>query len=149
METSKIVLIAILIAVTIVPIVLYQFKENKKNQKAWKRIQEITSDDGASIEFIDKWTNTALAIDETNNVLYYSHLSKIADISERIELKNIKNCVIDKQKNYERESICLLLHFKEHSVSLPFYDSDNDGFVLSGQLQLAEKWKKIISSKIA
>lgn len=149
MEFSKIFLFAIFLAITIIPVALYQIKENSKNQKAWKRLKESTSKDGATISAIDKWSFTALAIDETKGLLYYSHFSKIADLSEKIDLKNLKNCVIDKQKNYDRESINLVLSSKENTISLPFYDSNNDGFVLSGQLQLAEKWKKIINSHIS
>src|SRR5690606_16013069 len=97
-----------------------------------------------------------IGLDETNNRLFYWHLDGLKPQEVVVDLGAVKQSAVDnvfRDVNGNRiiDAIGLRLSQsggKSPNLYLPFYTKEGS-MMLSGELQLAEKWNAIVLSKIA
>lgn len=148
------------LAVMIVPIFLIQFSNNRKKTKKLNSLKDKAKTLGVDINSQESWNEQFIGIDTMNGKLVV--FNNIEDISSSrfIDLKDFKNCSLNIERRREKskkeessiiERINLILQPTNLNTSeskINFYDSSIN-MSIHNELELAEKWKKIISKVIA
>lgn len=156
MDTSIIVMTAIIIAVLLIPVVLSFSKSKGKKAQLTKTLNEIAGEHKTSISTFDNSRGMAFGLTENNsNFVFYK---KDEDNSEQkffISLRDVKSCELIKTSSSSGSGGVgkLSLRFisrdkSQPDVSVGFYDS-SEHFQIVDELELAEKWKQKIESAIA
>ncbi len=151
MDTSKIVIFIVFLAVCVLPIIYISRKGKKKEKQTESSFQKMVSMNAVNVKTIDRWHNTIIGIDEKNAMLFFVRNGNEEEISKAIELKDINKCIVNniaKAGNSSSQIMELILTGDKGETTLEFYNSEVDGFTLTGQLQIIGKWHKIISGII-
>lgn len=139
----------ILIAAIVLPIVLLNYKNNKKNAVIRKEYSEMTK--SANIANQERWNGHLIAIDKIDKKCYFIHQEDIACETQIIDLTEYSSCRVitssslgSVSTSVEMVELVFTPKTKEkENINLVFYNADTDGFTLNGELQSAERWKKI------
>lgn len=160
MDTEIILIAAILVAICAFPFAYIIIKGNKATTDMVKKLQEIAGKDGYRITDSDYTGKIAIGVDDNAGILFFYKKEGGFGTHERIDLKKIKNCRLQKewaatgngaieQTNLER--LLLQLTLKNSSpkgVSLVFHDSNKD-WQMNGELRIAEKWSNLINNRVS
>ena len=139
----------ILIAAIVVPIALLNYKKGKKNAIIKAQFAEMTK--SAIIANQEFWNGYLIAIDEVDKKCFYIHQEDTTCKSQTIDLTQFSSCRVVSSSSMgasstSTEIIELVFSPKStdaESMALQFFNADTDGFTLNGELQTAERWKKI------
>lgn len=151
METSNFIALSVFLALCFIPVAFVQFKRKAKANKMKQRIKNLAAHSSAQILEWDIWDTCSIAIDESKKYLFFSDIETENDVALTIKFSDIKKCVVfngNKASSANASIMSLIITTKDEDIELEFYNSSKDGFVLSGQLQLIEKWNKIIRANI-
>ena len=108
----------------------------------------------------DIWGNAAVGIDKTANIVFFTKKIKETEVAQQISLAEIQKCrvinitKIDSSQNDNFKMIHKLqLSFANRDKAktetiLEFYNADEDGLNLTEEVQLVEKWCRIINDRI-
>lgn len=150
---------AILIATCILPFALLSRSIKKKKKELLKSVAAIATQFNSTIKKCDFGGQFAIALDESTNFVFFAKRAKDEIISQHVNLKEIKDCkpvntiITTKVNNgYDKEIDRLELQFlsntkKNSDTLLELYNSDQN-VLLSGELQIMEKWSKIINEQL-
>jgi len=156
------IIAVIFAAVLITPFVFFRDgKRNKLKNKLLDSISKMAEREGCKISKFDFLNDAVIAISNDANKLFYicGRQSNIESLV--VGLDNIISAdifiasrTVDVNGNGHKviEKVAIVLEgksAKSTNVRLSFYDDQTDGFSLSGELQLAEKWNAIINESIA
>lgn len=143
-------------ALFVIPIYYIQHKQKSNANKAKQPFMEAASRHGLQLGQHDFWNEQyGIGLDETNNRLFFWHLDGQKTQAEVIDLDTVKQCSLenlhrDVNGNRIIDTIGLRLSVsggKASNLYLPFYDKEGS-MMLSGELQLAEKWQGIIKQRL-
>jgi hypothetical protein len=108
----------------------------------------------------DTWNNTAVGIDYNTGIVFFFKNVNNTRMSLQVNLSTIKKCRVikvaktinDGQDNFLGVAK-LALGFEHKDTSkadalLEFYNADSAEAGLTGELQLVEKWRRLIDNKI-
>ncbi len=139
----------ILLAAIVLPIALLNHKKGKKNAIIKAQFTEMTK--SATIANHEFWNGYLIAIDEIEKKCFYIHQEDASCKSQIIDLTQFSSCRVVSSSTLgisssTTEMIALVFTPKAtnaESKTLQFFNADTDGFTLNGELQTAERWKKI------
>lgn len=137
-------------------------RSKKKKEKLFlqplKRLAEMKN---SKISDYDIWNNSIIGIDETSHFIFSVRKNNDSETSLCIDLSEIFRCRLNevsrttgpKEGNIKAfDKIELIFVNKDKNKAdtiLEIYNADTDRLNLSGELQIAEKWHKIINESIA
>ncbi|WP_040574655.1 hypothetical protein [Pontibacter sp. BAB1700] len=157
MDLEAIVLGILATAVFLVPIFFIQRKQKGEANKAKKAFLAAASAQGLNIGQHDFWNERyGIGMDEAQGQIFYWH-NEEADLQESIiDLSSVRKTSIDnmhRDVNGNRIIDMIVLRVALHGpkapeLYLPFYNREGS-MMLSGELQLAEKWSNIIQQNMA
>ncbi len=162
MNLENILLNTILVVLCIIPFILMgRFQQRRKNQLL-KSLEALASEQNAHITQKEFCGNIVIGLDENKNLLFFfkqnnADNSQIA--KQVIDLSKVSNCrIINTSKSVKTKEgnnttiEKLELDFSytadnEPNTILEFYDKE-EKWQLSGEVQLIEKWEKLLKPRI-
>lgn len=148
----------VLILLCIIPFLIMKNSTNKVKQKYSKLLNELAQKSNTKISDYDNWLNTAIGINEPKDELFFVKQTKEKRDEQRIKINQItKTKIVKLTKTFDNnekkmviiEQINLVIYDKNKSeTTLVFYSDKTDSLSHSFELQLAEKWSKMINDLI-
>lgn len=148
------------LAVMIVPIFLIQFSNKRKKTKKLNSLKDKAKSLGVAINRQESWNEQFIGIDTMNcKLVVFNNIEDISS-SKYFDLKDFKSCSLNIERRggkskKEEGSIIERINLILQSTSLNnpdskinFYDSAIN-MSIHNELELAEKWEKIICEVIA
>ena len=141
----------ILVAAVVVPMILINHKKNQKNAVIKKQFAEITK--SAIIANQEQWNGHLIALDKIEKKCFFIYQDENSCKSQTIDLTQYASCRVvtggslgSTSTSVEMVELVFTPQIKDaENISLTFFDSEKDGFTLNGELQTAERWKKLCS----
>ncbi|MCF8371941.1 MAG: hypothetical protein K9H64_09980 [Bacteroidales bacterium] len=159
MDSNMILIWSIIILTTILLVVFIQNNNKKKLKKTISVLQDFAKELNSMISNYDHWDKTLIGIDNKGvNKLFFIRTTRDKEFREVINLAEVKDCRLAKtERNVHYNSnnvsaidrIVLVFSFidtHKPDIALEFYNSDYDQLILTGELQLAQKWSGIVQS---
>ncbi len=157
MDLQAIIIGLVAVALCVLPILYLQIKRKQEKDVLLNSFLLIAAKQQVSVSDYALWDPFfAIAIDQQHKRLLY--LSDITDPLRmvQVDLKTVATCIVEKVSsqvngNLIIESIALHLRHRDgakpRESTLLFYQKEMS-LNLSGELQLAEKWKRIIDANL-
>lgn len=155
LETLEIALV--LVAICIVPFIIMGTNKKKRDKQLLQLLLDSASKENCKITQSELLNDVAIGLDETNNKLFFFKKIESIEIAQHVSLLEMKSCGIlnsnrlmdsKKKKDVIIEKIGLsftpLDKNKAHEI-FEFFNSE-ETMLLSGELQLAQKWAKIVNN---
>ncbi len=159
MDSGTLIIGAIVIAICILPFILIGNSIKKRKNKLLHSLSGLAAQKESKITQYDLGSDLVIGLDENTDFLFFFKRLKEKEISEQVYLKDMQNCrfintsrtVRNKNESYQvtdKLELCISPKAKNRpDIILEFYNSD-ENLQLGGELQLAEKWAKIVNDKI-
>ncbi len=108
----------------------------------------------------DIWYNTIIGADQDFRQLFFSKKVGEQELDQQILLAEVKNCQINQtsrtlsspegdQKITEKLELVFSFKNKDKADAvLVFYDAGTDSLTLAGELQLIQKWNKLVNDTL-
>ena len=150
----------IIILICIIPFVIMRIKRRKREKQLLKEFFTAAERNNCKISQHESWNNSLIGIDETANVIFFTKKLKENDISLQINIDEIQKCrVINSNRTVsnangnfkvvDKLELAFSFHDKiKGEIIIEFYNADYDSLIFSDELQLVEKWCKIINDAI-
>lgn len=158
MDLGATITVTLFILLFVVPFIIIKRRSSKNDKQFQEALFKLAHDANRKIAHFDRWRNSAIGIDEQNEFIFFIREIKSDRTTKVVQLEKIARCRLVNtnrtagEKNVriiDRLELALSSHQKnEPELILEFYNSDYDSLVLSGELQLAEKWVKIINESL-
>ncbi len=153
MNTTYIIGLILVLAI-VIPIVLLNHGKMKKNTIIRKKFEALTSNSIVAKQ--ESWNSSIIGIDDINKICFFVRCEGEHCIEKAVDLTKYSSCRVVTSSSLGTTSNAIDLvelvftpnQKDEESQSLLFFNSDTDGFTLNGELQSAERWKKICSNLI-
>ena len=158
MSLLNILTILLLIAACILPFIIINMRRKKSEQKFLQVLLSHASESNNTISQYDLSNQQAIGIADISNTLFFLKRRNNHDVIKQIELAQIERCYINKTSrssidgNYsatERLELRFTRADKNSSEEVfELYNLEHDSLSMAGQLELAEKWHSIVSSRL-
>ncbi len=142
-------------------IVYIRVRNQNREKRALSDLKSLARENNCTISSYDHWDRTLIGIDgnETNKVIFIrttplKEIRSVTDLSGAIDCRMVKSERTIKQDKetvtvIDRIEVVISFHSKKEDLSLEFYNNDYDKLVLTGELQLAQKWTSMIKGRIS
>lgn len=160
MDFKTIIIWVIILGVTIVPFILIAVRKNLKEKKILMELKNFAEQNNSELSVHEQKENILIGLDKSSKKLFFIKRNKENGPEKAIDLSEFKSCkVINTTRTVgegaTRQSVIdkidIVLYYCDKNKSfeqLEFYNNKYDRLVLSGEVQLAEKWSEIINSAI-
>ena len=154
----------ITIAIILFCILLFALQSRKKKQKETQLLQplfELAQENNCKISKYERLNNSFIGIDEVTNFVFEVSNANSIESSQQIDLRGILKCrVIEASRTVSTKGGSLKVIDKielalvnpdknKPDTKIEFYNAEYDRLTLTGEIQLSEKWCKILNDKIA
>lgn len=149
----------LVVLISIVPIVLSNRAKRNREKRLQNEIAAMAKSHGCNLTHLDVLKDYAVGADESKNFLFfYRHLNG-NETKLAVNLVDIQSCrVVNSSRTIggrdsqyvitDKVALCLTPAVKSNpEIQLEFYNAD-DSTQLVGELDLVEKWAKIINSQL-
>lgn len=160
MELNTLIAGLIALAICLLPFVLVSRNRKIKERQLIQALQTIASQNHGQVDEYDTWGNTAIGFDKkANAIIFYKHI-KDEVISHYVSLAEVQECQVmnthkvlqEKESAYEviykLELVFTLEDLNQPPITLEFYNKDHDSSTPSGEIEIVEKWFKIVQQKV-
>jgi|SRR5690625_46031 len=155
MDTGNILIMAILLFVVAIPFIIFNISRKKKKKEMLNQLAELAKSKNTEIGEYEISGSMAIGFDTSSAYLFFYKSVENANQNETINLKEISSTKIsiNRRKTADGsqsviDGVELILNSKNSTSSiLEFFNAEKEG-LLTGQLELIEKWDKLIKSKI-
>lgn len=149
MDTSTLIISAILLVATFLPIIFLITQTSRKEKKIRKSIQKLCDLNKITLSELDLNGNLILGIDQTQKKLVCSSRNELSEKFEIIDLSNQIECKIKTLRTQGKhlEWVGLELVNTTSKKDIVFYQEDEDDAPIVDPhkcLKEAEKWQNII-----
>lgn len=155
MDTSSILWGTVTLTVCLVPLLLLGKQIKKASRKLLIPILEEAKNNNGVISVHEMISDVCFALDEKQNTLYYYRNTKEIEELESFNLNEIENSkieIIRKSENRKSNAaivkVFLELHFKTSAIKKLVIFDLQESTQLIPEVLFAEKWNRIINSKI-
>jgi hypothetical protein len=161
MNLSIALITIVTIAAFVTPLVLITRSRKAKEKRFLQILIEMARKTNSAISDHEYFNNTAIGIDKEAHRLFFMRKTTAGDNNQEIDLKEVLRCrmvntsntVSHKESTYTViEKIQLAFTYRDKNkpeTTMEFYNNDHDSLTISGELQIAEKWARIINADIA
>lgn len=155
METSVIITTVIFLAIFIIPFYIISRKRSKKTELLEKKFKILGESQKLHISEQDIWGNRGFGIDRGSKCVLYARGKEFAEKMEIIDLQKIRRSEINKiSRSVDNMNIIdridLRIIYKDATLPhllLEFYNV-LENRQIDEEIQLAEKWVKIINKNL-
>jgi hypothetical protein len=145
-----------IVIVCAIPFIINR-RKNKKAEAAFANaLFQFAAKHGHKIESHELLPSIAIGISETHTLFFIKQHNAADDQQLVIDTMQLNGCRIVKSTHGGIDGTSTISKVElvfdsgrnTPNVRLVFYDLENDGFVLNGQLQMAEKWLENVNAVI-
>lgn len=142
-------------------LILYRWLRIKtRNNRKVEPLKAFVLENNAQLSDMDSWDRSLIGIDRKGpGTLFFIRKMPEGEVREKIDLGEVSGCWMSKKDrtvSYKKESVAVIdrievilsFHDRRPQVVLEFYNEQYDSIVLSGELQLAQKWAEVISKLV-
>jgi hypothetical protein len=159
-DLATIIIVTIALALFILPITYYEIFVKRKTKKFTAYFHELASTNSIKLSQFDVWRDSyAIGIDNETKHLFYLKQKNGQDDYMLIDLSKVKRCRIsikdDRLKTpdgIQNVIVQVELHIEFHSTEKPnltvSFFTKKDGYSVSEEVSLAEKWSRTINNKL-
>ena len=159
MDIGTAIIGAISIAIFASPFAITGLGRKKKEKKLMQALSNLAKQHNGTIHQHDFSGEFVIGIDETANYIYFFKNMKDKEVAHAINLASIQNCKVinksstinNKGHNYKVTELLELslaaLDKSKPDILLEFYNAD-ENYQINDELQLIEKWSKIINDRL-
>jgi hypothetical protein len=159
-DTGTILTAVFFLLLCTVPFILLNLSHRKRVKQNLLLLNREAGKNNLKVSRFNTWGSTAIGMDETANVVFFTKKTPEGDAALQVTLDEVERCRIANIKRTESdgdhhysltEKLELILETRDKrkkEAALPFFDIQCDGGMLTGELQMAEKWCIIINDKI-
>lgn len=160
MDLKSILLYAVIISILVAMVLLLRRNKEKKRKLKLKSLNDLANAHNCAVTQYEFCGNISIGIDEASDFLFFIK-SRYDEVSSfHINLSEIQKCrIINTSRSVNNNnSIYVVIDRLElafeptdkskQQILLEFYNSAHDNLSLSGELQLIEKWSKIIDNRL-
>ncbi len=160
MDLGTILITLVFIAIVTVPFVLTGYSKKRKKDSLFRRLTEMAENEECTITQHEFCADFIIGLDRMADRLFFYKKSENLEIAKSINLQEFKSCRLinsnrtlgEKKSSYnviDKLQLCFYPHDKNKSeVSVEVYNDEYDSLTLSGELQLAEKWEKLLNERL-
>lgn len=160
MDSGTITIGVVSIVACILPFIFINRSKKKAEQKRLRALIDLAAQHNGAISRHEFCGEIAIGLDEINNYLFFVSKVKGREAAQFIDLAGIKSCRVENAsrnvnskdgayKVIDKLSLVFTPADKDKSnVSLEFYDADAS-MQLVGELQLIERWEKLVNDRLA
>lgn len=156
LDTGTIATAVFFLLLCTIPFILMNISHRKKVNRYRQLLNREARASKLSITRFNTWGNTAIGMDEKAAVVFFLKKTPDGPLSMQVPLAEIAQCRISNFKRSEMdgshhytitEKLDLVLDSKsKKEIPLCFFDIQYDGGMLTGELQMAEKWRDHINA---
>ncbi len=151
MGSGLFIIDAIVIAIIILPFVLFIYGSNKKQRQLKKALKAEATKQNCTLTRIDAQSNFAIGLDTKTNILFFHKTISGVVQSQSVDLNTIEVCDVNKATRRVKDGTKtnevidkVLLTFSPSAgqprIDLEFFNSLTETG-LSGELDMARKWQ--------
>ena len=153
METSSTLIGLIIIVLFMGPIVYLILKSSAAEKKLKKSLQNLSSQNGISIDAVEIIGNTLIGIDKSIHKLVFSYKSKLEGTFKAVDLNTVRECTVTtfKERKQHVNRVALQLKSATSTDEIVFYEENDDSSSATDAevcLNRANYWKKMIKQQI-
>lgn len=160
MDLGTIIITLVFIAIVTVPFVLTGYSKKRKNNSLFRRLTEMAENENGTITQHEFCSNFVIGLDGNANHLFFYKKAEDLEFAKSINLRDYKSCKTynsnrtvgeKKAKYYVIDKLELSFYPAEKGtpeISIELYNDAYDSLTLSGELQLAEKWEKLLNERL-
>lgn len=160
-DTGTILTAVFFLLLCTVPFILLNISHRKRVKQNLQRLNREAAKYTLNVSTFNTWGNTSIGMDEAANVVFFTKKTADGDTALKVALAEAENCRVANIKRTESdgdhhyslteklELVFETRYKKKTETALSFFDIQHDGGMLTGELQMAEKWCNIINNKIA
>ena len=160
MELGTAIIALVILFACIMPFIVISRSNKKRDNQFLQVLSDQSKAFHLSISQYDIWNNAAIGTDASFNMIFFNKKSGDLNIHQQITLVEVEKCwVVNTNRTIGNPSgdqkvidkLELAFNYRETGkpdTILVFYDANSDSLVMSGEIQLADKWCKIANDKI-
>ena len=158
MDSERIIPGSIIVLIVMIPIVLLKIKASLKKRKVKDLLFKLAQDHNTSIINYEHWNNSAIGLSRNGTEIFLVSNDKKEEKKQVIVLSYFNKCnlvndnagSVFNEGNFKvTNAIDLELNGKGNSPErINFYHVQRDGDLLTDELELAEKWCRLINDCI-
>jgi hypothetical protein len=161
MDIGTTITILVVILICIIPFAVMSFNNSKRKKRLLQSLNKLAAQHNSKINEHDFWSNSIIGLSDNGNYVFAIRNIKGNMVTYNANLLEMQKCrVLNSSrtvKNNGSDFVItdkLALAFSNRSkdkadIVLDFYNTDYDSLTLTEELQLTEKWCKILNNKIA
>lgn len=151
----------IIILICVIPFVLMSASRRKKEKRLILSLNELALQQGRKVSLQELWNENIIGLDESETMVFSIRKAKVDIVTQAINLADVQRCRLVKnsrtvKNNDSNFSVTEKLELafdrnekgKEDSI-IEFYNIEFDSSTLMGELQIIEKWNKLLNEKIS
>ena len=158
MDSERIILGSIIVLIVMIPIAVLKIKASLKKRKVKDLLFKLAQDHNTSIINYDHWNNSAIGLSRNGAQIFLASNGKEEEKKRVIALSFFNNCKLVNDNtgaafnegNYKvTNAVDLELTGKNNPIErINFYHIQKDGDLLTEELEVAEKWCRLINECI-
>lgn len=160
MELGTIIITICVIIACVIPFVLISRSNKKKAAAVLQKLSRLADASHTEILHHDIWYNTIIGADEGPSRLFFSKKTGELELDQQVQLAEVKSCHINQvsrtlsspegdHKITEKLELVFSFRDKEKMDTVfAFYDVGTDSLALAGELQLINKWSKLVNDRL-
>jgi hypothetical protein len=161
MKLSTILILAAIIAISVILYLVVSMRSKNKEKKKLQVLNDYASKHNCTITKNEIYGNISIGIDEKSNFLFFIKSNDETRELKHVNLSEIRNCKVvhtgrtvqfnnSSTKVIDRLDLCFNpVNKNKEQIQLGFYNVELDGSILNGELQLVEKWSDILNNKLS
>lgn len=147
----------VIIGICVIPFVFISANSRKRKERLLQGLFGYAEKNNSKISQYDLWNTSTIGMDDTALRIFFTRKVKDTETRQMIHLAEVQKCrVINSGRSVNTasgtnkviEKLELAFTFRDKSkpeTVLEFYNTDSDSLTLTGELQLTEKWNKIVN----
>jgi len=160
MDLGTIIITLVFIAIVTVPFILTGYSKKRKKKNLFSRLTEMAKTEDCTITEFEFCSDFVIGLDEMANHLFFYKKAENREIAKSINLREYKSCKVfnanrsvgdKKEKLYVVDKLELSFYPVDKGkpeISIEFYNDEYDSLTLTGELQLIEKWEKLLNERM-
>ena len=155
MDSGTLIVAAVFIAICIVPFLLTGRKYKKHKRELIKALNQLAVQSNCTITIQDTKGNFGIAMDENSGRVFFARYTGENLVARDVDLAGYIRCKMNiavriadgGEKVTERiELVLSSVQLSTPQVVFDLYNVEHDSLTLSGELQVAEKWERLIGN---
>lgn len=161
MKSGTIIMIVMVVLIFVVPSIWMYLSRINSEKQFKKKLFNFAESNNCTISELDFWKKSAIGIDKNLRKLFYIRITNSEEYKKKIDLTEIQKCRVlnasrsmnNKNGNFTAiDKLELIFTYRDKNkseIALEFYNPIHDSLSLAGEVQLIEKWLRILDAELS